>query len=118
MVETLSEGHVLAEKSGLGSDNLHTFIETMFPGPYTAYSQRMRTGDYFNREEPLFQAHLARKDAAHAKSLAESSGCRLKAVEVADQHLKEVVEHAGDKGDIAGIYGAVRKEAGLKFENQ
>jgi 3-hydroxyisobutyrate dehydrogenase-like beta-hydroxyacid dehydrogenase len=35
MVETLSEGHVLAEKSGLGTDNLHSFIETMFPGPYT-----------------------------------------------------------------------------------
>lgn len=34
MVETLSEGHVLAEKSGLGNDNLHQFVETMFPGPY------------------------------------------------------------------------------------
>lgn len=35
MVETLAEGHVLAEKSGLGSDNLHQFIENLFPGPYT-----------------------------------------------------------------------------------
>lgn len=35
MVETLSEGHVLAEKSGLGTDNLHSFIETMFPGRLT-----------------------------------------------------------------------------------
>jgi 3-hydroxyisobutyrate dehydrogenase-like beta-hydroxyacid dehydrogenase len=34
MVETLAEGHVLAEKCGLGTDNLHQFIETMFPGPY------------------------------------------------------------------------------------
>ncbi len=32
MVNQLSEGHVLAEKSGLGVDNLHTFISTMFPG--------------------------------------------------------------------------------------
>jgi len=117
MVETLSEGHVLAEKSGLGVDNLHTFIETMFPGPYTAYSNRLRTGDYYKRKEPLFNAHLARKDARHAKALAEASGVRMRGLEVCDQHLKEVVEHMGDRGDIAGIYGAVRVEGGLKFEN-
>ena len=51
MVETLSEGHTLAEKSGLGGENLHNFIETMFPGPYTAYSGRMMAGDYYKREE-------------------------------------------------------------------
>ncbi len=51
MVETLSEGHTLAEKSGLGNDNLHQFIEIMFPGPYTAYSQRLKGGDYYKREE-------------------------------------------------------------------
>lgn len=51
MVETLSEGHALAEKSGLGNDNLHQFVEIMFPGPYTAYSQRLKGGDYYKREE-------------------------------------------------------------------
>src|SRR4051794_29987549 len=49
MVSQLSEGLVLAEKSGLGADNLHSFINTMFPGPYTAYSQRMLEGDYYKR---------------------------------------------------------------------
>lgn len=117
MVETLSEGHVVAEKSGLGVDNLHQFIETMFPGPYTAYSNRMKSGDYWKREEPLFQAKLARKDAGHAKSLADACGAKMKGLEVADQHMQMVVDHAGDKGDIAGLYGAVRKESGLKFEN-
>ncbi|KAL1297010.1 hypothetical protein AAFC00_004604 [Neodothiora populina] len=118
MVETLSEGHVLAEKSGLGSDRLHQFIEAMFPGPYTAYSNRMREGDYYKREEPLFAVDLARKDAGHAMALAKTHGCRMKGVEVADAHLAEVKEHEGSKGDIAGIYGAVRQEGGLKFENQ
>lgn len=117
MVETLSEGHALAEKSGLGADNLHQFIETMFPGPYVAYSKRIMTGDYWNREEPAFAAHLARKDAGHARSLAESCGVKMKGLEVADQHLKMVIDHAGDKGDLAGIAGAVRQESGLKFEN-
>ncbi len=41
----------------------------------------------------------------------------MKAVEVADGHLADVQEHMGSKGDIAGIYGSVRQEASLKFEN-
>lgn len=116
MVEQLAEGHVLAEKTGLGTEYLHQFIENIFPGPYTAYSTRMLTGDYYKRE-PLFAVDLARKDARHATSLASSVGARLGNVETADAHLVMVKEHAGAKGDIAGIYGAARKEAGLKFEN-
>ena len=118
MVETLSEGHVLAEKSGLGTDSLHSFIEALFPGPFAAYSKRMLSGDYYQREEPLFMARLAKKDANHAQSLADTFGATMGNLGVASKHLDGVVEHAGDKGDIAGIYGAVRKEAGLKFENQ
>lgn len=117
MIEALAEGLTIAEKSGLGNDNLHQFIEIMFPGPYTAYSGRMMSGDYHKREEPLFAVDLARKDAKHAHRLAEASGMSLKDVEVADGHLSHVQEHMGKKGDIAGIYGAVRKESGLKFEN-
>ncbi|EHL01616.1 putative Uncharacterized oxidoreductase yfjR [Glarea lozoyensis 74030] len=117
MIEALSEGHVLAEKSGLGVENLHTFVETMFPGPYTAYSNRMISGDYWKREEPLFAVDLARKDAGHALDLAKSAGTSMKAVEVGDGHLKVVKELRGEKGDIAGIYGAVRHEAELGFEN-
>ncbi|KAL8988174.1 MAG: hypothetical protein Q9177_002710 [Variospora cf. flavescens] len=54
MVETLSEGHTIAKKSGLGNDNLHQVIEAMFLGPPTAYSWRMIGGDYYRRAEPLF----------------------------------------------------------------
>ena len=55
MVETLAEGHTLAEKSGLGTDNLHQFIEMMFPGPYTAYSNRLTGGDYYKRAQVSLQ---------------------------------------------------------------
>ena len=116
MVETLAEGHTLAEKTGLGSTNLHQFIETMFPGPYVAYSNRMQTGDYHTREEPLFAVDLARKDARHALDLAKSVGVKMGDVEVADDHLRGVKEHMGARGDIAGIYGAVRSQSDLKFE--
>ena len=117
MVETISEGCVVAEKTGLGVDNLAKFIETMFPGAYVAYSNRMRSGDYYQREEPLFAVDLARKDARHAMELADKAGMRMKNVELADGYLKDVQDHMGSKGDMAAIYGAKRKEAGLKFEN-
>ncbi len=51
MIETVAEGHVLAEKTGLGHDNLQKFIGTIFPGPFFLYSKRMVTGDYYDREE-------------------------------------------------------------------
>ena len=46
MIETLAEGHVLAEKSGLGVDNLEKFLETVFPGPYMILSKHMSSGRY------------------------------------------------------------------------
>jgi 3-hydroxyisobutyrate dehydrogenase-like beta-hydroxyacid dehydrogenase len=66
---------------------------------------------------PLFPVDLALKDARHALNLAEASGVQMKNLEVANAHLKDVKEHDGERGDIAGIYGAVRKESGLKYEN-
>lgn len=117
MIETLSEGHTVAEKTGLGSDDLHKFIETMFPGPYTAYSGRMMSGDYYKREEPLFAVDLAQKDARHAMALAKQAGCRMKNLEVANSHLAVVKAEMGERGDISSIYGAVRKEGGLPFNN-
>lgn len=115
MVEMLSEGHTMAEKTGLGSENLHHFITTMFPGPYAAYSTRMMKQDYI-RDEPLFHVDLALKDAKHALNLAQASGTKVKAVEVAESHLRDVQSVQGEKGDLAGIYGVVRKESGLNFE--
>jgi hypothetical protein len=53
----------------------------------------------------------------HVMSLAEQSGTKLGAFEVASRHMEMVEKYAGAKGDIAGIYGAVRVESGLKFEN-
>lgn len=117
MIEHLSEGLVLAEKSGLGTARLVSFIEQLFPGPYVEYAKRMTSGDYHKRQEPLFAVDLARKDARHALALAKEHGTSLKDVEVADAHLVRVKEKMGERGDIGSIYGAVREEGGLKFEN-
>jgi 3-hydroxyisobutyrate dehydrogenase-like beta-hydroxyacid dehydrogenase len=117
MVAALSEGHVVAEKSGLGTQYLHKFIQIFFPGPYTAYSERMLSGDYFKRTTPLFSVDLARKDARHAQSIASSAGLTMKNVEVADGYLKTVQEYRGPMAEMAAMYGAKRLEAGLPFEN-
>jgi hypothetical protein len=96
----------VAEKTGLGVDILHQFLEVMPLGPYAAHSNQMKSGDYHKREEPLFAVDLANKAGVHMKN-----------VEIASEYLKVVKEHVGARGDIAGIYGAKRVEAGLKFEN-
>jgi 3-hydroxyisobutyrate dehydrogenase-like beta-hydroxyacid dehydrogenase len=117
MVEALSEGHVLAEKTGLGTNNLHKLIEIFLPGAYAGYSNRLIQGDYYKRTEPLFSVQLARKDARHAQSLAREAGMTLKHIELADSYLKVVEEKKGAKGELAAMYGAKRLEAGLPFEN-
>ncbi|KAL2159964.1 hypothetical protein VTH06DRAFT_2097 [Thermothelomyces fergusii] len=117
MIEQLSEGLVLSEKSGLGTQYLNQFVENLFPGLYVAYSNRIQSGAYHRMSYPLFPVDLARKDARHALSLAEACGVRIRNLEVADAHLAAVKEHDGELGDVAGIYGALRAESGLKYEN-
>jgi 3-hydroxyisobutyrate dehydrogenase-like beta-hydroxyacid dehydrogenase len=117
MVESVAEGHVLAEKAGLGPEHLHQFLDDFFSGPYSVYSTRMMSGDYYKRDLPLAPIDILLKDAKHALTLAKSTGTQLKALEVVVAHATAVKEYTGSKGDLSGIYGVVRKEAGLEFEN-
>lgn len=117
MVQTIAEGMVVAEKSGLGTEALQRFIEAVFPGAYVAYAGRMVSGDYHTRKEPLFAVDLAKKDAGHALDMAERVGATMRGVQSADAYLGHVKGHMGARGDIAGIYGAVRQSAGMDFEN-
>jgi 3-hydroxyisobutyrate dehydrogenase-like beta-hydroxyacid dehydrogenase len=78
----------------------------------------MTSGDYYTREEPLFAVDLARKDLRHASGIAKEGGMTMRNVEVTDSLLRDVKEEKGEKGDIAAVYGAVRKGAGMEFGNQ
>ncbi|KAF2665757.1 hypothetical protein BT63DRAFT_428707 [Microthyrium microscopicum] len=120
MVEMIAEGLTLAEKTGVGSDVAQNFLETMFgaASPMGAYAKRMTSGDYYKRDEPLLAIDLGLKDTNHILSLAKDSGTRMIGMETVKHHLEAVKEHAGSKGDMAGMYGAVRKESGLKYENE
>jgi 3-hydroxyisobutyrate dehydrogenase-like beta-hydroxyacid dehydrogenase len=118
MVTVLGEGLTLGEKVGIGPDPVKQFVDIIFGGVYSAYAERMVKGVYWQMDEPLFSADNARKDAGHAMNMARAAGVDLKLAEVSDEYLKVVADHAGgSKGDIAGIYGAVRKQSGLKYEN-
>ncbi|KAI2469928.1 6-phosphogluconate dehydrogenase 2 [Annulohypoxylon bovei var. microspora] len=117
MVAQLGEGLAVAEKSGVGSGPVQQLIDAMFGGVYSLYAQRMIQGTYWKMAEPLFSADNARKDANHAMTMAKNAGAELKLAKVADDYLKSVADYAGgDKGDIAGIYGIARMNAGLKYE--
>ncbi|KAJ5758664.1 hypothetical protein N7520_005820 [Penicillium odoratum] len=117
-VGVLAEALTAAETTGLGVEPLKEWMEIFAPGPFAKYANRMVSGDYYQREEPLFAVDLARKDLRHAAALAKEGGQRMRNVEVTDHLLSVVKEEKGAKGDIAGVYGAARKEAGLEYENQ
>jgi 3-hydroxyisobutyrate dehydrogenase-like beta-hydroxyacid dehydrogenase len=116
-VGVLAEALVGAEVSGLGVGHLKEFLEIFAPGAFVNYAERMTGGDYWKREEPLFAVDLARKDLRHVQGIAGEGGLRMRNVEVMDGLLQVVKEEKGESGDIAGVYGAVRKGAGLEYEN-
>ena len=54
MIESIAEGYVLAEKTGLGTANLQKLVAALFPGIYMTYSERMRSGSYLQAEVRVF----------------------------------------------------------------
>jgi 3-hydroxyisobutyrate dehydrogenase-like beta-hydroxyacid dehydrogenase len=82
LIETLAEGHVLAEKCGLGTGPLDAFVQAMLPGPFAAYSTRMLSGDYHTRTEvctvPARRPRDASADAAHSLSSRLTSHARTR----------------------------------------
>ena len=147
MIETLAEGHVLAEKTGSGVGKLQELLAAMFPGPYMIFSKKMSTGDYYGKEvslssfslfpaglqtystfvaptdicvmstKPLVSLDLIQHLADVTMDMAKESRTSLKTYETAVEHMKTVKSHAGPQGDIAGLYGVVRMESGLQYEN-
>lgn len=65
----------------------------------------------------MVEVSKARHLTAHIMDLAKSTGASVNGYEVAVEHLKVVEDHAGPTADINGIYGAVRLESGLPYEN-
>ena len=67
--------------------------------------------------QPMVEVSSARALTSKVLGLAKNSNVSLPAYEVAVNHLAVAEKHAGPEGDITGIYGAVRVESGLEFQN-
>ncbi|KAK2599059.1 hypothetical protein QQS21_005465 [Conoideocrella luteorostrata] len=115
--ELASEGLVLAEKTGLGVDQMEEFIGDMFGTVMQSYSKRMSSGSFAPplNQQPGFLISLAIKDVGHAITLAEEHGVTLPTVDIAMSRLKAAREFAGYHLDSSAVYGISRQEAALPF---
>lgn len=120
-MEVISEAHVFAEKTGLGSAILETMISTMFGPVLESYSKRLTTGAYAPEigGKAGFDVALAMKDARHALNCAKTAGTRVEVSEVALRHMEEAEKFGlsvqGRALDSSSMYGTIRQEAGLDF---
>ena len=69
-------------------------------------------------QQPLVRINECHRLASEILDLGNRSGTLLRAYEQGVEHMKAVQQYAGASGDISRIYGAVRLESGLNFENQ
>lgn len=124
----LAEAFTLGEKAGVDPAQVGEFVQLCLVGgppatnPFHVYAGRMLRGDYWRAEGPAGGVALGVKDLGFAVRLAEGTGTTVRNPLGALEWCKDVLEGEGAgrgevKGDIAGIYGAVRERAGLRFEN-
>ncbi|KAH7122983.1 NAD binding domain of 6-phosphogluconate dehydrogenase-domain-containing protein [Dactylonectria macrodidyma] len=121
MMELVAEAHVLAEKTGLGSQNLEALIDQQYGPLALSMSKRLTTGAYMpaRGERPWSDLNLALKDVGHGITCADQAGAKLEVAEVALKHLKEASKFSEDEGrplDSSSMYGVLRTQAGLPFE--
>ncbi|KAK6088775.1 6-phosphogluconate dehydrogenase family protein [Seiridium cupressi] len=117
-MEVISEAHVFAEKTGLGSPLLEQMLGDMFGPVIESYSKRLTTGAY--APEPNgkagFDVALAIKDARHALNCASAAGTKLEVSEVALKNMETAQKlQEGKPLDSSSMYGTIRTEAGLDF---
>ncbi|KAH7166396.1 6-phosphogluconate dehydrogenase [Dactylonectria macrodidyma] len=117
-MEVLSEAHVFAEKTGLGSQVLETMIADMFGPTLESYSKRITTGAYAPplSEKAGFDVQLAIKDGKHALKCAADAGTKLEVSELALKHMETARTLQPERPlDSSSMFGAIRTEAGLDF---
>ena len=115
--ELIAEAQVFAEKTGLGTAQMETFIGSMFGPVLESYSKRMTTGAYAPPldTKPGFGVDLSIKDARHAINIATEHGTTLPTISKALERMTAAKTYAGDSLDSSSLYGTARLEAGLPF---
>ncbi|TVY36001.1 Glyoxylate/succinic semialdehyde reductase 2-like protein [Lachnellula occidentalis] len=114
-MEVISEAHVFAEKTGLGSEIMESMIANMF-GP-----QETDDGGICAAPDGKagFDVELSMKDARHALNCAKTAGMKLQVSEVALENMGKAAEFGKTLGgrplDSSSMYGTIRQDAGLDF---
>lgn len=122
LTELAAEVQVLGEKLGLGDEAMTKFAGE-FAGPVVEmYFNKNSSGIYDPgpNGHPMFTVDGALKDSGHAVSLASDNGVKLATIEAARDHLHSAKQLKGHRSnlDVASVYGALRVESGLDFENK
>ncbi|CAG8690140.1 8054_t:CDS:2, partial [Funneliformis caledonium] len=98
IIELLSEGMTLAEKTGIGRDKLMEFVDLFFPfGSFQNYVTN------------------SLKDVDHMRHLAAEYECPLPVIDIVHQHLISAKANNGENYDWSSIVGVLRIAAGLPF---
>lgn len=125
ITEAVSAAHVMAQKTGVGSQALHQLIEGMFTTSSAVcnYSDRIVTGAFSlpndDPRQPSFRAELALKDGKHALALAQETGMDHQSLQLALSHLEEAraaVPLEQGQLDSTAMVGAIRLRSGLSFQ--
>jgi len=122
LVELLAESLTLAEKSGIGYDNVHELLKELLPAPILVkYSEKM-IHDNFNASTG-FNIEGGIKDATHVRRLTAEHSSPMPIIDVAHQRListraihnslKEKNSALPDTLDWSAIIAASRISAGL-----
>ncbi|CCD46066.1 hypothetical protein ACHAPC_002083 [Botrytis cinerea] len=115
-METVAEVSVLAAKTGIGNSHIQELISNYYKVGPPIYAKKMHAGDYY-KHEPMVETSKAIDLSSKVLELAASVGVPLKGYEVGIEHMVAARDYAGPKADILSIYGAVRMESNLKFQN-
>ncbi|OAR03072.1 hypothetical protein LLEC1_05278 [Akanthomyces lecanii] len=116
-IEVLCEASVLSEKIGLPKETLAKFVGAMIPGPSAGQLAMLHSGAYSDLTTSIAPISMALKENSYLNDLAERNGVKLRALDTVTAHAERVNEMRGPNAKLLAIYGSIREENGLPFEN-
>jgi 3-hydroxyisobutyrate dehydrogenase-like beta-hydroxyacid dehydrogenase len=88
IVEMISEGMQLGEKTGLGQENIASLLNSLFPGTiFGVYADRILKKSYLT--ETAFSVNGMRKDVSYIKEMAAKHDASIPVVDVFKRHLDQ-----------------------------
>ncbi|BGP69263.1 hypothetical protein NBRC10513v2_002606 [Rhodotorula toruloides] len=113
IIELLAEAMTLADRTGVGSDLLFEFIKEFLPAPsFIGYGSKILNNTF--EGETGFTVKGGLKDVTHVRSLAQSVGATMPALDAAHRHLVTSLANGGGDLDWSSLVAGPRLAAGLQ----